>query len=130
MSQFCGFAVSFAPDPARVVLVRRTTAARLRMWGVPCALAEDIVVAVSELATNAVQHGFGDVVLKVERVGAGLLRIAVSDGNPAPAELRLAAEGDVSGRGLFLVAAFAENWGVSDGGKTTWCIFRLPSGRP
>ena len=123
-----GFAVAFEPVEARVSGMRKIMNAHLRLWRVPEPLVEDVLVALSELVTNAVVHGNGAVGLEV-RCSSKRLRIEVTDGSPAPAELRYAEDGDVSGRGLFLVAYFATEWGVSDDGMTTWCEFELVEGR-
>lgn len=125
----CTFEVSFAPENSRVAHMRRITAAFLRKWDVCGQLAENIVLAVSELVTNAIQHGHGEVRLRV-RYAAGELRIEVTDGNPEPAKLRTVGDDEVSGRGLFLIAVLSQDWDVSDDGKTIWCIFRVPAGRP
>ncbi|MEU0715609.1 ATP-binding protein [Streptomyces lavendulocolor] len=122
------FEVAIAPDPARVAQIRRITAASMRHWAVPTPLAYDVVVAVSELVTNAIEHGYGTVSLRVRNAGAEV-RVEVTDDNPAPARLQAAAEDDVSGRGLFLVAVLAREWGVSEDGRTTWVTFRVPAGR-
>ncbi|MFB8775794.1 ATP-binding protein [Streptomyces broussonetiae] len=122
------FDVTFACDPACVGRARRITRAFLGLWNVNGELAENILLAVSELVTNAIEHGTGDVALRLW-YPHGELRIEVTDDNPAPAELRLAGDDDVSGRGLFLVAVLARTWGVSKDGKTTWCMFRIPEGR-
>ncbi|MFG2865491.1 ATP-binding protein [Streptomyces sioyaensis] len=119
------FAVAFTPDKARVGRMRRIAAAHLRLWKVSGSTADDIVLAVSELVTNGIQHGRGDIGLKV-LYAAGEVRVEVTDGNPAPAQLTSAGNDDVSGRGLFLVAVFARDWGVSNDGKTTWCVFPVP----
>ncbi|MEU6379525.1 ATP-binding protein [Streptomyces sp. NPDC046909] len=123
------FDMAFAPGPACASQARRTTRAFLRLWNVNGELAENIVLAVSELVTNAFEHGTGDMGLRVWYPGDEL-RIEVTDDNPAPAELRVAGSEAVSGRGLFLVAVLARNWGVSADGRTTWCVFRVPAGRP
>ncbi|MBT2405586.1 ATP-binding protein [Streptomyces sp. ISL-87] len=130
LSQPCArlFVVAFTPDETRVARMRRITAAHLRYWNVTGELAKEIVVAVSELVTNAVQHALGDITFKV-RYSADELRIEVTDGNPAPATMRPAGEDDESGRGLLMVAHFAQDWGASDDGETTWCVFRVPAGR-
>lgn len=122
------FVVAFTPDETRVARMRRITAAQLRYWNVTGDLAKDIVLAVSELVTNGIQHGHGAVGLKAI-CAADVLRIEVTDGNPAPAQLAKADDDELSGRGLFLVAVLANNWGVSDDGYTTWCDFHLSSGR-
>jgi serine/threonine-protein kinase RsbW len=114
------FAVAFLPADSRVRQTRRITAAHLRLWNVSEATAENVVLAVSELVTNAIRHGQGAVNLKVLHT-AHEVRVEVTDGNSRPATLATAQPDDTSGRGLFLVAAVADRWGVSDDGTTTWC---------
>lgn len=123
------FQVAFTPARPRVGHMRRITTAFLGLWNVGGPLAENIVLAVSELVTNAVEHGEGDVALRVQYAD-NELRVAVSDGNPTPASLRSPGDDDDSGRGLLLVTVLAHKWGTSDDGKTTWCVFRVPARRP
>ncbi|MFD3514879.1 ATP-binding protein [Streptomyces sp. NPDC058657] len=119
------------PDAVRVGQMRKITRAHLRMWKVAEPQAGDIVLVVSELITNAVEHGADGraIGLRVGYIG-GQLRVEVTDENPSPAVLRCADDDEDSGRGVFLIAAFAEDWGVSEDGKTTWCEFTMPAGRP
>ncbi|WP_181785323.1 ATP-binding protein [Streptomyces phytophilus] len=123
------FEVGCAPDRSRVGCLRQITAAYLALWDLTGSLADDVVVAVSELVSNAVVHGRGDVSLHV-RYAAGDLQIEVTDANPVPAELHHAGDDEDSGRGLFLIATLAQDWGVNNGGRTTWCRFRVPTGGP
>lgn len=124
------FEVAIVPEPPRVAGVRRITAAALRYRAVPSPLALDVVLVVSELVTNAIEHGHGSVRLRVRHSGDFLL-VEVTDNNPAPARLRTPAPDAERGRGLPLVAALAEEgWGVSPDGRTTWARFRVPAGRP
>ncbi|MET9450367.1 ATP-binding protein [Streptomyces cinerochromogenes] len=120
-----GFTAAFTPKETRVSQMRKVTRAHMPLWGVQGRLAEDVVFAVSELVTNAIQHGKGDVALCV-RYDEPELRIEVTDGNPAPAEIQTPGDDEESGRGLLLVAALSWNWGVSDDGTKTWCTFRIP----
>jgi anti-sigma regulatory factor (Ser/Thr protein kinase) len=122
------FAVSIPPDKGLVHGTRRITTARLRLWNVPLPIAENIVLAVSELVTNAIAHGRGDIELKVSYAD-GDVRVEVTDDSSTPARLSVAEDDDVSGRGLFLVAVLAQNWGVNNAGKTTWCVFRTAARR-
>ena len=69
-----------------------------------------------------------NVVLQL-RVGPRRVRVEVTDGNPKAATLANAQPDDTSGRGLFLVAVLARDWGVSDDGEMTWCVFDAPAGR-
>ncbi|MCX4901625.1 ATP-binding protein [Streptomyces sp. NBC_00257] len=115
------FEVAFVPGLDRIAQMRRITAVHLRYWQVPESLRPDIILVVSELVTNAVVHGRGQVGLRIgwfdDRV-----RIEVTDENPAPARLRRATDDDMSGRGMHIVDALAQTWGVSNGGRTTWCV--------
>jgi anti-sigma regulatory factor (Ser/Thr protein kinase) len=62
----------------------------------------------------------------------GALSVTVCDRMPGAAEIRAAADGDESGRGLPLVDALVrENggaWGTSDDGAETWCSLTIPDG--
>ncbi|MFF5304775.1 ATP-binding protein [Streptomyces sp. NPDC013161] len=122
------FAVRISPDITLVRGTRRITESHLRLWNVPEPLAENLVLAVSELVTNAIAHGDGDIELKVRYANENV-RVEVTDGSSTPARIALAKDDDTSGRGLLIVATLAWNWGVSDGGRTTWCDFRIPSGQ-
>ncbi|MFE6164129.1 ATP-binding protein [Streptomyces sp. NPDC056486] len=124
-----GFAVAFAPDESRVAHMRKITTAHLRLWQVPEPTADDVVLAVSELVTNAIQHGDGAIALKAI-CSEGRLQVEVTDGSPNPAQLNSADDDALSGRGLFLIDALADNWGVSGDGTTTWATFRFLAGRP
>ncbi len=58
-----------------------------------------VVLAVSELVTNAVVHGEGEVVLRIT-VGVDVVRVSVTDHNPAPAVLKEAGpDGESGGAG-------------------------------
>ncbi|MBR7677357.1 ATP-binding protein, partial [Streptomyces daliensis] len=56
--------------------------------------------------------------------------IEVDDGSPDQPEPRDVGHEDESGRGLLLVAALAEDWGVraNGSGTTTWCTLPLTEG--
>jgi anti-sigma regulatory factor (Ser/Thr protein kinase) len=101
----------------------------LRVWGLPEPLRETARLVVSELFTNAVLHtDSGQVVCRVEASGARL-RIEVADqglgldedegdcGTPG-------GHGDVeaeNGRGLMLVDALADSWGVITADRRAGC---------
>lgn len=95
--------------------------------------ADDILLCVSELATNAVRHGVPPgrgfllyVAMDAERC---VVRVEVhdsGDGDPCPRKRDTYAEG---GRGLLLVGLLADKWGVAERvpGKTVWCEFDVSS---
>lgn len=118
------FEKSFAPDLQRVGLLRRATRDFLRRHGVPESTEGAVVLAVSELVTNAVIHGEGEVKLRIS-LSCGGVRVCVTDQNPSPAVLKDPENNDESGRGMRLVHMLADTWGSS--GEETWCAFRCPS---
>jgi len=88
-------------------------------------LVEDAVLITSELATNVVNHtkGTGDYFELALRRRDSVLVLEVSDSYQwQMPELRKATPEDLHGRGLFLVDALAESWGVRprSTGKTVW----------
>ena len=115
-------------DPDRAVPRRARVIVRagLRHWGWP-GLTGSADVLVSELVTNALEHGSGDVGLRVYLTDTHLL-IEVRDGSRQLPVLRKAAPDDENGRGLFLVRAISDAWGVSSDGMTTWCSLALREG--
>ncbi|MFJ1838011.1 ATP-binding protein [Streptomyces sp. NPDC088175] len=123
-----GFEVAFVPGPERIAQMRKITAVHLRYWKVPEPQRPDIILIVSELVTNAMVHGHGQVGLRIDRTDDQVY-IEVTDENPAPAQLRHSTEDDMSGRGLHIVDVLAQNWGVSNGGRTTWCALSTGGGR-
>ncbi|MFC5883837.1 ATP-binding protein [Kitasatospora sp. CM 4170] len=121
-----------ALDPADLVAVgavRHRLRSALSRWGVP-ELADTAELLSSELVTNALLHtGQGAIFEAV--LGADLrLRIEVQD-NAArlPGRRRDPdAEYATSGRGLMLVEALADDWGVQlrGDGKVTWFELATP----
>jgi anti-sigma regulatory factor (Ser/Thr protein kinase) len=78
---------------------------------------------VSELVTNAIQHAGTELTVDIAH-GPDVLRVAVIDGDP---HLRPRRAADERGRGLTLIAALTQAWGVRDvpGGKQVWCLLTL-----
>lgn len=95
-------------------LARRLTVAHLADWGLPHAAAAQIV---AELAANAITHGRvpgRDFRLELELRADGTVRIEVTDACGERLPEPCAPDGDAeSGRGLMLVSALADRWGVS-----------------
>jgi anti-sigma regulatory factor (Ser/Thr protein kinase) len=87
---------------------------------------EDVTLVVSELVTNAVVHGDGDITLDVV-VGPGKVHVEVEDLAPTlPGRLDVGVEAE-SGRGLLLVSRVAKQWGVrrAHRGKVVWADVAL-----
>ncbi|MFF4053455.1 ATP-binding protein [Streptomyces chartreusis] len=118
------FETVLAPELARVSDVRHSASEVLRRWDVEKPLADDVQLVVSELVANAIEHGSGWVDLRIAEI-MGNVTVEVSDANHAPARMRKSEPDDPRGRGLVIVAALAQNWGVSENGRTTWAHFLL-----
>ncbi|MFJ9635490.1 ATP-binding protein [Streptomyces sp. NPDC101178] len=94
-------------------------------------LVDDASLITSELATNVVAHakGAGDYFELGSRRRNGVLILEVADSYQwLMPELGKPADDDMSGRGLLIVDALAERWGVRprNPGKTIWA--QLPTG--
>jgi anti-sigma regulatory factor (Ser/Thr protein kinase) len=83
----------------------------------------------TELVSNAIRHTRDELVITVRLVG-GRLRVGVSDSSHRRPQLVQVGSRDTSGRGLHLVEAMADRWGVDPDdrglGKTVW--FELVAG--
>lgn len=104
--------------------IRRLSRAGLRHWGLD-SLIEATDLLVTELVTNALEHGRGDDIGVRLYVTGTHLHLEVKDGSPEHPVLRDADPLDEDGRGLFLVDAIADSWGTSDDGTITWCCLPL-----
>ncbi|MEV8528474.1 MULTISPECIES: ATP-binding protein [unclassified Streptomyces] len=124
--------VTLPSEPASVSAARRYVAEVLTDWGLPtdAETADTVRLIVSELATNAVQHTFGQsptftVDVQLER--AEELRVGVTDSHPRwPKRLPAAVQQD-NGRGMVIIRWLAAECGgrlsvapTADGGKTVW----------
>lgn len=120
---------------ASVPAARRLVRNVLAEWGVRDRVGE-ILLCVGELATNAVQHGVQPgrgflvfVSLHESHYEAGtVLRVEVHDSGDGEPRLRRGHDAErESGRGLMLVDALADSWGVGERvpGKVVWCLFEV-----
>lgn len=122
--------VTLPSDPASVSAARNFVADVLAEWGLPrdAEAADTVRLIVSELATNAVQHTFGqsptftvDVLLDRDEQ----LRIGVTDSHPRfPQRLPAAVQQD-NGRGMVIIRWLTAEYGgrlavrpTREGGKT------------
>ncbi|GAA5020610.1 hypothetical protein GCM10025734_74980 [Kitasatospora paranensis] len=117
-----GFSFDIRPaaNPGSVGTVRRLLRDALVAVGsdpaTPCLL-------LSELLTNALLHGrAASVALELRQ---GRLLMAVTDRSPAPVEVPPESATRTTGRGMTLVEALADAWGVvplGASGKTVWAV--------
>ncbi|MEO3977898.1 ATP-binding protein [Streptomyces sp. CAU 1734] len=92
--------------------------------------ADDVLLLVSELVTNACLHAGGPTELVLRRT-PGRLRIEVADASPEPPRRRPREVSQPGGHGLIVLDRLAESWGtdrVGDG-KVVWAeITPAPAG--
>ncbi|MFE1861196.1 ATP-binding protein [Streptomyces anandii] len=135
--------VTLPSDPASVSAARAYALGTLAEWGMPAEAdtCDTVRLIVSELATNAVQHTFGQsptftVDLALERDEQ--LRIGVTDSHPRfPKRLPAAVQQD-NGRGMVIIRWLTAECGgrltvrpTREGGKTVsielpWCVPARP----
>lgn len=84
---------------------------------------EDVALVVSELVTNAIMHGDGEIQLRLQ-VDSGSIVVGVQDTGANRPQVPADGAGNESGRGMTLVAAVAQDWGVRalGDGKEVWCV--------
>jgi anti-sigma regulatory factor (Ser/Thr protein kinase) len=129
--------IALPRSPASVGAARRFIQARAAAWSFPEPAGAQLVLIGSELVTNAVLHARTELTLTLEHRD-GRVRISVEDRSSAPATLRHYRPDALTGRGLGVVAALSERWGVSAApdGKVVWAEVAAggeepdPAGRP
>ncbi|GAA3374325.1 hypothetical protein GCM10020367_37780 [Streptomyces sannanensis] len=114
------FSVQLSPTPRGARLARLLATERLHAWDLPYGVAETAAHLVAELAANAATHGRAPgrgflLVLRTTDDGH-TLRIEVTDarGDRLPIT-QPPSLSDESRRGLLLVEALADRWGVTHG---------------
>jgi anti-sigma regulatory factor (Ser/Thr protein kinase) len=113
--------IALPRSPSSVATARRFIEARAAAWSFPERASEQLVLIGSELVTNAVLHARTELILILELRGERV-RISVKDGSGAPATMRHYRTDALTGRGLGVVAALSDTWGVSAAadGKVVW----------
>lgn len=86
-----------------------------------------LALLVSELVTNAILHVGASIQLDVHGRTPGTVRVDVRDPSPFAPRKRDAGE-STSGRGLALLEALADRWGVdvTNRGKSVWFEVDVP----
>ncbi|MGX1544402.1 SpoIIE family protein phosphatase [Streptomyces adustus] len=109
-------------------LARSATRHQLATWNVEEEEAFTAELVVSELVGNAVRYGASPLQLRL--VLDRHLTCEVCDGAQCAPHLKHARTVDEDGRGLFIIASLADNWGTRYGpdGKTVWA--QLSAGLP
>ncbi|MBH0246401.1 ATP-binding protein [Streptomyces bacillaris] len=114
--------------PSRIGQVRRIISAQLRYWHLD-PLIDQAALGVTELLTNVHRHAQPDKSCTVDiELLLDRLTVSVHDHDPRVPTVNEADSFATSGRGLALIAAVSESWGVRPSGaagKVVW--FTLPA---
>jgi len=88
----------------------------------PAETLEAVELMVSELATNCVQHAESDFEITIERSAETIRVEASDDGSGGHPTRRSPSPREPTGRGLLVVEALSDEWGVDTqpDGKTVW----------
>ncbi len=112
---------SFPNAPESVTHARRYTLEQL--GNVPPDVADMVAVMTSELTTNCIRHAGSEFTIRIDR-SPNEVRVAVTDSGPGDPVVRSPRPTEPSGRGLRIVRALADNWGIvrshGSGAKTVW----------
>jgi anti-sigma regulatory factor (Ser/Thr protein kinase) len=140
------FRVNLAALPDAPRLARRFLAKLLGLWGIEGEAADNALLLVSELATNATLatgrgRGYGSpnpnepppAIIVRTRVTSESLCVEVWDNNPAPPVVKQVDETSEAGRGLLIVTKIADAWGWEPlvmppretPGKVVWFLLKL-----
>ncbi|MFG2496720.1 ATP-binding protein [Streptomyces sp. NPDC048441] len=128
-----GWELPFLADPEEVASLRRIVRLHLTRWGLP-EVVEAAQLCVSELVANVITHvGPQTPTTLGLSMNGTYVRIEVSDPDARALPTLIAAEVEAeSGRGMALLAAVTDRWGViprSDS-KATWCELATGLGSP
>lgn len=111
-------------EPDSVRQARNLVMASLIEAGCTIETIEAARLVTSELATNAIRHADGDRYTVDVAIDHGVLVVEIVDDDPTePVQPTAAPPEAEGGRGLWLVAALAQHWGVRPtpaGGKAVW----------
>jgi anti-sigma regulatory factor (Ser/Thr protein kinase) len=116
---------TFAGTPRSVKAARSFTSDTL--VDTPREALDAVVLMVSELASNCVRFAASDFTVNIERLDQDI-RVEVADAGAGAPTPRAPQPEDLSGRGLMIVQAMSEEWGVAlatpSPGKTVWFTVR------
>jgi len=114
----------FPADAGEIRRARDFVRSTISDWGFG-RIADDAAVIISELAGNSIRHADSAFFVTVSSHRSDL-RLSVGDASELQPTTRESSPSANAGRGLVLVAALSDSWGVesSPGGKIVWADLR------
>jgi anti-sigma regulatory factor (Ser/Thr protein kinase) len=116
--------LSLNRNPAEVARARRYVAQHCA--DMPSDVRSIAQLLTSEVVTNALEHGAGDIWLRLCKAESAL-RVEVTDASGAEPRPQQATPDSLRGRGLMILESLASTWGVAPAeptGKTVWFTLR------
>jgi anti-sigma regulatory factor (Ser/Thr protein kinase) len=120
------FTVRLPRDPAAGAAARRVVRTRLGHVVTGDTL-DDVLLVVSELVSNAVLHGRGDIELRLGYDGSRVTGDVVDQGAGFVRPVHRRAHGQIGGNGLHIVDRVTSCWGIHDDAAHVW--FEIPAPR-
>jgi len=115
------FETELASSPQSSHAARMWVRPKLQAWNFG-GVADEVELLLSELVTNVVEHVGEPMWVRLTRHD-DRVRVEVDDPSAMAPVVRAPDLGDVGGRGMRLIASFADRWGTvlhSHDGKTVW----------
>ena len=117
---------TYVSEKFSIPMTRRQVDKALHTWG-HAALQDSAHLLITEMAANAVRHCTGETFSVEVSLTQDAVRLSVTDSSPAYPQIKTSSHDDESGRGMMIVEALAQDWGVMDNtiGKTVWACLAL-----
>jgi anti-sigma regulatory factor (Ser/Thr protein kinase) len=116
--------------PETAAEARRLARRSCALWAFDEETVETAALLISELVTNAVRHGRSHSIrVCIERPAPDCIRLSAVDKKRSMVTLDKRSPEDTGGRGLVLVDALSDHWGVDllPWGKRVWAEIRMQS---
>ena len=108
------------PRTASAAAVARHALQRSLPEGLDPERTDDLMLLISELVINAVEHGDGAIRLRLRLANRTATGEVIDQGGGFEREVREHGVDELRGRGLLIVDALSSSWGVHEGTTHVW----------